>query len=73
MPGHRGRLGLDRRTSRNAYRAIGKADEAIELYATALAGLERTLGLDHPQTALVRVNLAVARSQATKQEEPPPG
>jgi hypothetical protein len=53
-------------TSRNslaaAYRAVGRAAEAIPLFERTLAGCERVLGPDHPDTLASRDNLAAARA-----------
>ena len=44
-----------------AYRAAGDLGRAIPLYEQTLADSERVLGPDHPQTKIVRGNLAAAR------------
>ena len=44
-----------------AYGAAGNLDRAIPLYEQTLADRERVLNADHPQTKLVRGNLAAAR------------
>jgi len=62
-PDHPGTL-----TSRNnlaaAYRAAGRAAEAIPLHEQALAALERVLGPGHPYTLTSRDNLAAAYREA---------
>ena len=58
----------DTLTSRNnlaaAYRAAGRAAEAIPLYERTLADRERVLGPDHPDTLTSRNNLAAAYEAA---------
>jgi hypothetical protein len=44
-----------------AYGAAGDLGRAIPLYEQTLADRERVLNADHPQTKLVRGNLAAAR------------
>lgn len=43
-----------------AYEAVGRTDEAIELYGRTLADRERALGPDHPDTLTSRHSLAYA-------------
>jgi tetratricopeptide (TPR) repeat protein len=42
------------------YFAQGRFDEAISLYRQTLEGSEITLGLNHPETTLVRLKLKQA-------------
>jgi hypothetical protein len=44
-----------------AYASAGDLGRAIPLLEQALADSERVLGADHPQTKMVRGNLAAAR------------
>ena len=57
-------------TSRNnlavAYRAAGRAAEAVSLHEQTLADRERLLGPDHPDTLTSRNNLTNARSKRSK-------
>ncbi len=46
-----------------AYEDAGDLGRAIPLYEQALADSVRVLGQDHPQTKIVRGNLAIARQQ----------
>uniref|UniRef100_UPI0005933943 tetratricopeptide repeat protein n=1 Tax=Nocardia paucivorans TaxID=114259 RepID=UPI0005933943 len=59
----------DTLTSRNnlatAYHSAGRLTEAIELYERTLTAAEQILGPDHPDTAVVRDNLAAARRRQT--------
>jgi hypothetical protein len=41
-----------------AYRSAGRTAEAIPMYERTLADRERLLGADHPDTKVVRKNLA---------------
>jgi hypothetical protein len=51
------------------YQEVGREDAAIPMYEQALAGLERVLGERHPDTVLVRENLAGARQEAGEQRD----
>ena len=46
-----------------AYERAGDLGRAIPLFEQALADFVRVLGEDHPQTKIVRDNLAAARQQ----------
>jgi hypothetical protein len=48
---------------------VGRLDEAITLYTATLAGRERVLGPDHPDTLLSRNNLAAAYHAVGRTEE----
>jgi hypothetical protein len=60
-------VGLDTLLSRNnlalAYQDAGHMAEAIRLLEQTLADFERLPGPNHPNTKVVRGNLAVARGQ----------
>ena len=45
------------------YRSQGRYAEAEPLYQRALAGMERVLGKDHPNTKVVRENLKRLRAR----------
>ena len=47
----------------------GKLDEAKAMYERALAGKERTLGADHPDTLMTVNNLAIVLEQQGKLDE----
>jgi tetratricopeptide (TPR) repeat protein len=53
----------------NAYRAVGRLDEAISLHEQNLADRERVLGPDHPDTLQSRHSLAVAYQDAGRTDE----
>ena len=53
----------------NAYRAVGRADEAITLHEQTLADRERVQGPDHPDTLSSRNNLANAYLAAGRADE----
>ncbi|WP_275423721.1 tetratricopeptide repeat protein [Virgisporangium ochraceum] len=44
-----------------AYQAVGRLEEAIDLYETALAVCQRVLGDKHSLTSAIRANLNAAR------------
>ena len=52
-----------------AYRAAGRAAEAIELHERTLGDMERVLGPDHPDTLGSRGNLAIAYRAAGRAAE----
>jgi Tetratricopeptide repeat len=60
---HPGTLG-SRNNLASAYRVAGDLGRAIPLYEQTLTDSVRVLGEDHPQTKIVRGNLAVARQQS---------
>ena len=47
-----------------AYQAKQRFQEAIPLWETAVAIMQRTLPHDHPETATSRINLEIARRKA---------
>ena len=57
-PDHRDTLYASRNNLALAYRAAGRAAEAIPLHERTLADRERILGPDHPDTLTSRNNLA---------------
>jgi tetratricopeptide (TPR) repeat protein len=52
-----------------AYRSMGRLDDAIPLYETALEGGVRVLGTDHPDTLQTRNNLAGAYQSVGRLDE----
>jgi tetratricopeptide (TPR) repeat protein len=53
----------------DAYRAVGRTNEAITLDEQVLAARERTLGPDHPGTLQSRNNLAIGYWQVGRMDE----
>ncbi|MEH1823219.1 MAG: tetratricopeptide repeat protein, partial [Nostoc sp.] len=47
------------------YKSQGRYSDAEPLYSDALAMCDRTLGLNHPTTVMVRENLAILQRQST--------
>lgn len=62
------RLGA-RNNLANAYRDVGRLEEAISLHEQTLAACERLLGADHPKTLGSRSNLATAYQEVGRVDE----
>jgi anti-sigma B factor antagonist len=57
---------IARNSIAGAYRATGRTTEAIALYQTTLAMMERLLGIDHPYTVRSSVDLDLAYQDADR-------
>ena len=57
---------MSRNNLASAYRATGRAAEAIRLFEENLAACERLFGADHPRTLASRHSLDLARQESAQ-------